>query len=170
MRDVAGQTLHWKGGDCTARISSLLQPPHVCAGACVHTWAVLGAVGFAPAVWGEVAPQLLPAHMACSFCSVYRIKFNESFAEMNRGTNEWKTVVGAAMFFIGFTALILIWEKHYGEQRGQALCRGVSGLSPTRPGVASIAAPQHASMRCWLAFTSWGPCWHCLLGLGTWPR
>lgn len=46
---------------------------------------------------------------------VYRIKFNESFAEMNRSTNEWKTVVGAAMFFIGFTALILIWEKRYGE-------------------------------------------------------
>ncbi|XP_021564379.1 cytochrome c oxidase subunit 4 isoform 1, mitochondrial [Carlito syrichta] len=32
---------------------------------------------------------------------------------MNRGTNEWKTVVGAAMFFIGFTALVIIWEKHY---------------------------------------------------------
>uniref|UniRef100_A0A8C0SJR3 Cytochrome c oxidase subunit 4 n=1 Tax=Canis lupus familiaris TaxID=9615 RepID=A0A8C0SJR3_CANLF len=44
---------------------------------------------------------------------LYRIKFNESFAEMNRSTNEWKTVVGTALFFIGFTALILIWEKHY---------------------------------------------------------
>nr|KAF6318364.1 cytochrome c oxidase subunit 4I1 [Pipistrellus kuhlii] len=46
---------------------------------------------------------------------LYRIKFNESFAEMNRSTNEWKTVVGAAMFFIGFTALILMWEKRFGE-------------------------------------------------------
>ena len=44
---------------------------------------------------------------------LYRIQFNESFAEMNRGTNEWKTVVGMAMFFIGFTALVLIWEKSY---------------------------------------------------------
>ncbi|XP_059119891.1 cytochrome c oxidase subunit 4 isoform 1, mitochondrial [Peromyscus eremicus] len=44
---------------------------------------------------------------------LYRIQFNESFAEMNRGTNEWKTVVGLAMFFIGFTSLILIWEKRY---------------------------------------------------------
>ncbi|XP_045843911.1 cytochrome c oxidase subunit 4 isoform 1, mitochondrial [Meles meles] len=44
---------------------------------------------------------------------LYRMKFNESFAEMNRSTNEWKTVVGAAMFFLGFTALILIWEKYY---------------------------------------------------------
>ncbi|KAK7797447.1 hypothetical protein U0070_014237 [Myodes glareolus] len=32
---------------------------------------------------------------------------------MNRSTNEWKTVVGLAMFFIGFTVLVLIWEKHY---------------------------------------------------------
>ncbi|XP_040109915.1 cytochrome c oxidase subunit 4 isoform 1, mitochondrial [Oryx dammah] len=44
---------------------------------------------------------------------LYRLKFKESFAEMNRSTNEWKTVVGAAMFFLGFTALLLIWEKHY---------------------------------------------------------
>lgn len=39
-------------------------------------------------------------------------KFNKSFAEMNRSTNEWKMVVGIAMFFIGFAALILIKEKH----------------------------------------------------------
>ena len=53
---------------------------------------------------------------ALSFLSsVYRLKFKESFAEMNRSTNEWKTVVGTAMFFIGFTAFLLIWEKHYGE-------------------------------------------------------
>uniref|UniRef100_A0A2K5YH29 Cytochrome c oxidase subunit 4 n=1 Tax=Mandrillus leucophaeus TaxID=9568 RepID=A0A2K5YH29_MANLE len=42
---------------------------------------------------------------------LYCIQFKESFAEMNRGANEWKTVVGAAMFFIGFTAFIIIWEK-----------------------------------------------------------
>lgn len=41
----------------------------------------------------------------------YCIKFNESFTEMKRSTNEWKTVGG--MFFIGFAILILIWEKHY---------------------------------------------------------
>uniref|UniRef100_A0A2K5CS24 Cytochrome c oxidase subunit 4 isoform 1, mitochondrial n=1 Tax=Aotus nancymaae TaxID=37293 RepID=A0A2K5CS24_AOTNA len=46
-------------------------------------------------------------------------KFKESFAEMNRGMNEWKTVVGAAMFFIGFMALIIIWEKLYPDQYGE---------------------------------------------------
>ncbi|XP_012321519.1 cytochrome c oxidase subunit 4 isoform 1, mitochondrial [Aotus nancymaae] len=44
---------------------------------------------------------------------LYRIQFKESFAEMNRGSNEWKTVVGAAMFFIGFTAILIILEKRY---------------------------------------------------------
>lgn len=53
---------------------------------------------------------------ACALPAVYRMKFNESFAEMNRSTNEWKTVVGASLFFVGFTALILIWEKYYGER------------------------------------------------------
>lgn len=46
---------------------------------------------------------------------VYRIKFNESFVEMNRGTNEWKIVVGVVMFFIGFVVFFLIWEKYYGK-------------------------------------------------------
>ncbi|XP_050629713.1 cytochrome c oxidase subunit 4 isoform 1, mitochondrial isoform X4 [Macaca thibetana thibetana] len=44
---------------------------------------------------------------------LYRIKFKESFAEMNRRSNEWKTVVGTAMFFIGLTALVIMWEKLY---------------------------------------------------------
>ncbi|KAF7473763.1 cytochrome c oxidase subunit 4 isoform 1, mitochondrial-like [Marmota monax] len=44
---------------------------------------------------------------------LYPIQFNESFSEMNRVTNQWKTGVGAALFFIGFTTLVLIWEKHY---------------------------------------------------------
>ncbi|NWR26001.1 COX41 oxidase, partial [Emberiza fucata] len=44
---------------------------------------------------------------------LYRIKFNESYAEMKKGTNEWKTVLGGVLFFLGLTGVILIWQKHF---------------------------------------------------------
>ncbi|XP_032649689.1 cytochrome c oxidase subunit 4 isoform 1, mitochondrial [Chelonoidis abingdonii] len=44
---------------------------------------------------------------------LYRIKFCETFAEMNRGSNEWKTVIGGVLFFLGFTAFIVIWQRLY---------------------------------------------------------
>ena len=53
--------------------------------------------------------------MLFNFFAVYRIKFNESYAEMNRGSNEWKTVLGAVLFFLGVTGVILIWQKHYSK-------------------------------------------------------
>uniref|UniRef100_A0A8C8RIS1 Cytochrome c oxidase subunit 4 n=1 Tax=Pelusios castaneus TaxID=367368 RepID=A0A8C8RIS1_9SAUR len=44
---------------------------------------------------------------------LYRIKFAKTFAEMNRKSNEWKTVIGGMMIFLGFTGLIIIWQKIY---------------------------------------------------------
>ena len=43
---------------------------------------------------------------------LYCIQFNESFPEMKGSTNERKMVVSTAVFFIGFAALVLTWEKH----------------------------------------------------------
>ncbi|KAG8447270.1 hypothetical protein GDO86_014655 [Hymenochirus boettgeri] len=47
--------------------------------------------------------------------SLYRIKFNKTYAEMNQPTNEWKTVIGSVLIFIGLTGLIVWWQRVYGE-------------------------------------------------------
>ncbi|XP_056381485.1 cytochrome c oxidase subunit 4 isoform 1, mitochondrial [Hyla sarda] len=44
---------------------------------------------------------------------LYRIKFNQTYADMNKGSNEWKTVFGATLFIVGFTSLIIIWQRKY---------------------------------------------------------
>lgn len=46
---------------------------------------------------------------------VYRLQFHETFAEMNRRSNEWKTVMGCVFFFFGLTALLIWWQRVYGE-------------------------------------------------------
>ncbi|XP_032462865.1 cytochrome c oxidase subunit 4 isoform 2, mitochondrial isoform X4 [Phocoena sinus] len=35
--------------------------------------------------------------------ALYRLQFHETFTEMNRRSNEWKTVMGCVFFFFGFT-------------------------------------------------------------------
>ncbi|XP_020933501.1 cytochrome c oxidase subunit 4 isoform 2, mitochondrial isoform X2 [Sus scrofa] len=35
--------------------------------------------------------------------ALYRLQYHETFAEMNRRSNEWKTVMGCVFFFFGFT-------------------------------------------------------------------
>ncbi|PIO29518.1 hypothetical protein AB205_0144600 [Aquarana catesbeiana] len=43
--------------------------------------------------------------------SVYRIKFNKTYAELNKPNNEWKSVMGGVFFFFGVTALIVWWQR-----------------------------------------------------------
>uniref|UniRef100_A0A803JHI7 Cytochrome c oxidase subunit 4 n=1 Tax=Xenopus tropicalis TaxID=8364 RepID=A0A803JHI7_XENTR len=45
--------------------------------------------------------------------SLYRIKFNKTYAEMNRPSNEWKTVFGTIFIFFGLTGLIVWWQRVY---------------------------------------------------------
>ncbi|XP_070237639.1 cytochrome c oxidase subunit 4 isoform 2, mitochondrial isoform X2 [Bos mutus] len=45
--------------------------------------------------------------------TVYRLQFHQTFAEMNRRSNEWKTVMGCVFFFCGFTGLLIWWQRVY---------------------------------------------------------
>ncbi|XP_044517476.1 cytochrome c oxidase subunit 4 isoform 2, mitochondrial [Gracilinanus agilis] len=45
--------------------------------------------------------------------ALYRMQFHQTFAEMNRPSNEWKTVLGGVFFFFGFTGLLIWWQRLY---------------------------------------------------------
>ncbi|XP_069740831.1 cytochrome c oxidase subunit 4 isoform 2, mitochondrial [Narcine bancroftii] len=43
--------------------------------------------------------------------ALYRIAFHQTYTEMSKTSNEWKTVLGGVFAFIGFTGLIVWWQR-----------------------------------------------------------
>uniref|UniRef100_A0A5F8HE95 Cytochrome c oxidase subunit 4 n=2 Tax=Monodelphis domestica TaxID=13616 RepID=A0A5F8HE95_MONDO len=66
--------------------------------------------------------------------ALYRMQFHQTFAEMNRPSNEWKTVLGGVFFFFGFTGLLIWWQRLYGEWWGQNLLMSVPPFPCPSPG------------------------------------
>ncbi|MED6260041.1 hypothetical protein ATANTOWER_030494 [Ataeniobius toweri] len=45
--------------------------------------------------------------------TLYRLMFYQTYAEMKEPKGEWKTVVGGIFFFLGFTGLVVWWQRIY---------------------------------------------------------
>ncbi|KAK7118545.1 hypothetical protein R3I94_022136 [Phoxinus phoxinus] len=45
--------------------------------------------------------------------AIYRLTHELSFPEMNKGSKEWMTVLGGIFYFLGFTALLVWWQRVY---------------------------------------------------------
>ncbi len=47
--------------------------------------------------------------------AVYRLSFCQTYPEMKQPTAEWKTVMGGIFIFMGFTGLVVWWQRVYGK-------------------------------------------------------
>uniref|UniRef100_A0A8C7YLP3 Cytochrome c oxidase subunit 4 n=1 Tax=Oryzias sinensis TaxID=183150 RepID=A0A8C7YLP3_9TELE len=45
--------------------------------------------------------------------ALYRLMFCQTYPEMKQKTSEWKTVLGGIFIFLGFTGLVVWWQRIY---------------------------------------------------------
>ncbi|XP_076146913.1 cytochrome c oxidase subunit 4I1-like [Alosa pseudoharengus] len=45
--------------------------------------------------------------------ALYRMTFELTYPEMRKGSDEWKTVLGGVLFFMGFSGLLVWWQRVY---------------------------------------------------------
>ncbi|KAM6930148.1 cytochrome c oxidase subunit 4 isoform 2, mitochondrial [Lycodopsis pacificus] len=45
--------------------------------------------------------------------ALYRLMFNQTYPEMKQPRSEWKTVIGGIFIFMGFTGLVVWWQRVY---------------------------------------------------------
>lgn len=55
--------------------------------------------------WGQLSKE--------EKIALYRMMFCKTYPEMKQTTDEWKTVVGGIFIFLGFTGLVVWWQKIY---------------------------------------------------------
>ncbi|XP_037122136.1 cytochrome c oxidase subunit 4 isoform 2, mitochondrial [Syngnathus acus] len=45
--------------------------------------------------------------------ALYRLMFRQTYPEMKKTTDEWKTVMGGVFIFLGLTGLVVLWQSIY---------------------------------------------------------
>ncbi|KAL7398114.1 hypothetical protein ABVT39_004579 [Epinephelus coioides] len=55
--------------------------------------------------WGQLSKE--------EKIALYRIAFCQTYPEMKQGSDEWKTVMGGIFLFLGFTGLVIWWQRVY---------------------------------------------------------
>ncbi|XP_029973743.1 cytochrome c oxidase subunit 4 isoform 2, mitochondrial isoform X2 [Salarias fasciatus] len=55
--------------------------------------------------WGQLSKE--------EKIALYRLMFHQTYPEMKQRSDEWKTVMGGIFIFLGFTGLVVWWQRVY---------------------------------------------------------